>query len=94
MDYELRHVTYESPPAGREQVLRFSQGDYTAVTRSRLQAPWGNEIYVMVGAFAGECDTLRRRALECTGFRRVGTAHAHLRIGPQAYDLEVYERTC
>ncbi len=54
MSWRLRHVTHTSSEKGQEEVLRFSQGDYVWATRSRLDAPWGDEVYGFVGAFSGD----------------------------------------
>ncbi|MDA0745864.1 MAG: GNAT family N-acetyltransferase [bacterium] len=54
MSWKLRHVTHQSPAADTQQVLRFSYGDYVWATRSRLEAPWGNETYEFVAAFDGD----------------------------------------
>lgn len=54
MNYELRHVTWQSPEEEKREVLRFSSGDYLWATRSRLESPWGDETYGLVGAFSGD----------------------------------------
>lgn len=54
MAFQVQHVTHESPESDRQAVLRFSSGDYLWATRSRFEAPWGDEVYGIVGAFEGE----------------------------------------
>ena len=51
---KLRHVTHRSTDGDKEQVLRFSGSDYARATRSRLAAPWGDEIYGLAAAFEEE----------------------------------------
>ncbi|MFC1525737.1 GNAT family N-acetyltransferase [Candidatus Latescibacterota bacterium] len=54
MRYELRQVTWQSPEADKLEAVKFSSGNYLWATRSRLEAPWGDEIYGLVGAFSGD----------------------------------------
>lgn len=50
----IHHVTHRSAASVRQQVLRFSDGDYARMTQSRLASPWGNEVYGMAACFEGE----------------------------------------
>ena len=54
MEYELRHVTWQSPVADKVEALKFSTGDYLWATRSRFEGPWSGETYGLVGAFHGQ----------------------------------------
>jgi GNAT superfamily N-acetyltransferase len=53
MTWQIRHVDHTSSEQEKQEVLRFSTGDYTWATNSRLSEPWGNEIYGFVAAFDG-----------------------------------------
>lgn len=53
MSWDLRHVTWQSPAADKDEALQFSSGDYLWASRERLAAPWGDETYGLVGAFDG-----------------------------------------
>jgi len=49
--WRLVHVTHTSSDEEKEQVLRFWEGHYTWMTKSRLEKPWGNETYGFAAAF-------------------------------------------
>lgn len=78
MSWQIRHVTHESPEQEKQGVLRFWSGDYAWATRSRLEAPWGDEVYGFVGAFAG--------------YRKVARLERQVKVGTDYYDLTVYEK--
>ena len=54
MNFQLKHVTHQSSEADKQEVTKFQIGDYAEMTAARLNKPWGNEIYGMMGAFAGD----------------------------------------
>lgn len=53
MNWKLRYVTSTSSKRQKQEVCRFSVGNYLWATQSRLEVPWGDETYGLVAAFAG-----------------------------------------
>ena len=53
MNWKLRYVTSASSAHQKQEVCRFSVGDYLWATQSRLEAAWGEELFGVVGAFSG-----------------------------------------
>ena len=49
--WKIIHVNNKSPENLKEQVKRFWEGDYIRMTQSRLEKPWGDEIYGFAAAF-------------------------------------------
>ena len=94
MSWQIKHVTHESPETEKQEVLRFWSGDYVWATRSRIEAPWGDEAYGFAGAFEGEFVTLeeKRRTLERAGYRQVARLERQLKVGTDYYDLAMYEK--
>jgi GNAT superfamily N-acetyltransferase len=49
--WRIVHVTHTSSKEEKEQVLQFWEGNYTWMTKSRLEKPWGDEKYGFAAAF-------------------------------------------
>lgn len=52
--WNLKHITYQSPQTEIDQVKDMWEGLYVWATNSRLEKPWADETYGFVGAFIGE----------------------------------------
>ena len=57
VSWRIIHVTYESPEAEKQEVLRFWRDEdnrYLWVMQSRLEEPWEDEVFGFVAAFVGD----------------------------------------
>lgn len=84
MNFQLRHVTHRSPESDKHEVLKYSSGDYLEATRSRLEAPWDDEVYGLAAAFADDVcigtsagAPLRKPGTALPGGWQVGSGWAH-----------------
>ena len=50
----IKHVTYKSPEEEKKQPIDRWEGLYNWMTRSRLEKPWGDELYGFAAAFTGK----------------------------------------
>ena len=105
MSWQIVHVTYRSPEEEKREVVRLLGlwGDednslWLKAFRSRLERPWGNEVYGLAGAFVGgRCVGTTAYTISGRGqgilsgvftdpeFRRQGIGTATLRAAVEAF---------